>query len=303
MYLVKIEDQNDTVLSLPIYGQTIINYQYEMVNCSQQKYLMPMRYKDESLNYVVTGLMPYELYFDRSCKGYTDLKKICIDLISAVESCESYLLNMQYLNLEKDAVYYNAEEGAIQFVYYPFEHTSGSLHQRIKQLILSLIYEHDLFVDWIKEERIKNLIKSLQDQQFDAFLFKQLLLKDSIKRKDKTWFSKLFSKPIDYSIEKTICMESNNWPVLEFGNKVVALNKNIFLIGRSESLSDFAMPDCLSLGRVHVEIITENNQCYIVDINTKNGTFVNGVRINSQERVLLKQGDEIRMASETAIYK
>ncbi len=70
------------------------------------------------------------------------------------------------------------------------------------------------------------------------------------------------------------------------------------LIGRSED-NDLALPDPFSSGH-HAVISPSNGGFYVRDNGSKNGTFLNGKKI--QGEVVLKRGDEILIGSTRIIY-
>jgi pSer/pThr/pTyr-binding forkhead associated (FHA) protein len=63
-------------------------------------------------------------------------------------------------------------------------------------------------------------------------------------------------------------------------------------IGRHDS-NDIPIPEQTVTGK-HAKILLENGTLTIVDLGSTNGTFVNGVRIRSQE---LKSGDRFRLGN------
>lgn len=69
------------------------------------------------------------------------------------------------------------------------------------------------------------------------------------------------------------------------------LRKSINTIGR-DPRSDVPMPGDAQVSKLHAEIRREGPYFVIYDLNSTNGTFVNGKRVNRQ---VLKDGDEIRL--------
>lgn len=69
------------------------------------------------------------------------------------------------------------------------------------------------------------------------------------------------------------------------------------IIGRLESQVDFAVKNP-KVGKVHAKFFCNNNQYYVVDINSKNGTYINGsrTRIESNSPCMLHDKDRITLA-------
>jgi serine phosphatase RsbU (regulator of sigma subunit)/pSer/pThr/pTyr-binding forkhead associated (FHA) protein len=73
-----------------------------------------------------------------------------------------------------------------------------------------------------------------------------------------------------------------------------ALDKDVITIGRSKK-NDLVLPDQW-LSRIHAEIRRENGRHYIRDLDSRNGTYVNGMRLS--ERVPLQNGDVVTLGDQ-----
>jgi serine phosphatase RsbU (regulator of sigma subunit)/pSer/pThr/pTyr-binding forkhead associated (FHA) protein len=82
--------------------------------------------------------------------------------------------------------------------------------------------------------------------------------------------------------------------VIEVGGQQrrVPITTSPFAIGRSDDC-DAIIPD-FRVSRLHAKILQEGEQFYLVDADSRHGTFVNGTRI---QRQLLKTGDEITLGA------
>lgn len=81
-------------------------------------------------------------------------------------------------------------------------------------------------------------------------------------------------------------------------NEKVSLNKPVFRIGKEKSYVDYFIGDNTAISRSHANIITRDGQYLVVDTNSTNHTFVNGMMIPSNQEVQINQGDVIRLANE-----
>lgn len=72
------------------------------------------------------------------------------------------------------------------------------------------------------------------------------------------------------------------------------VEKGIF-IGRNKDLVNIYLPDH-EVGKVHSEIWKEGSKIFIKDLNSKNGTWLNGIRLEEDEALELKDGDTIHFA-------
>lgn len=81
-------------------------------------------------------------------------------------------------------------------------------------------------------------------------------------------------------------------------NETFLINKPVFRIGKEKSYSDYFVANNNMVSRSHADIISRGGKYFIVDLNSKNRTFVNGTPIPAQQEKELHNGDAIRLANE-----
>lgn len=76
---------------------------------------------------------------------------------------------------------------------------------------------------------------------------------------------------------------------------LIMKGRNPLLVGRDESLANLVIND-VYISRSHAAIFQEGENFFLQDLNSKNGTFLNGERLAPGERSArpLKDGDKIR---------
>lgn len=76
-----------------------------------------------------------------------------------------------------------------------------------------------------------------------------------------------------------------------------------FIIGSSGEFTDFVLPE-KSVSRMHVKFIfdEEENTVFMQDLNSTNGTFHNGIRLENNELVPVYAGDEIQIGKRIFEY-
>lgn len=74
------------------------------------------------------------------------------------------------------------------------------------------------------------------------------------------------------------------------------ITKSYSKVGRIKSTSDLFIPSNM-IGRNHGEIFIHNGDIFIRDLNTLNGTFINGKRIPSNSKIRVKAGDLIKFST------
>lgn len=73
-------------------------------------------------------------------------------------------------------------------------------------------------------------------------------------------------------------------------------------IGRNKDLVNMHFTD-QEIGKVHSEIWKESSKIYIKDLNSKNGTWLNGIRLKLDESMELCDGDVIIFAMRKCIFR
>lgn len=81
--------------------------------------------------------------------------------------------------------------------------------------------------------------------------------------------------------------------VEELGMREVLINKEYFTIGRSADLGCDLVINVPYVSPQHCQIIVQDGQFSVRDLNTKNGTFINGERIPRDREITVPLGSEI----------
>ena len=91
--------------------------------------------------------------------------------------------------------------------------------------------------------------------------------------------------------------EALNHPRLvrkEFEVPLVMRGRDPLLVGRDESLANLVIKDGY-ISRTHAAIFQEDGKYFVQDLHSKNGTFLNGEKLDSGQRSFrpLENGDRI----------
>lgn len=81
----------------------------------------------------------------------------------------------------------------------------------------------------------------------------------------------------------------------------IVIDKPSFIIGRLEGQVDYVHSNN-AIGKVHAEIITREGCYYLKDLNSKNGSFINGKRIESNTEYQIKNNDKITLANSDFVF-
>lgn len=81
----------------------------------------------------------------------------------------------------------------------------------------------------------------------------------------------------------------------------INIDKEEFIIGHKKDSVDGFIGFNNSISRIHCKIIRKDNKYYITDLNSANGTFVNGKRVGKNQQVEINLGDTIKLSDSNFI--
>lgn len=87
----------------------------------------------------------------------------------------------------------------------------------------------------------------------------------------------------------------------EGAGETINITSDDFVIGRLKGQADYISNNS-AIGRLHARIIYKDCGYYITDLNSKNGTYVNGIRLNGCVETEIKPGDRITLANEEYLF-
>lgn len=80
-------------------------------------------------------------------------------------------------------------------------------------------------------------------------------------------------------------------------NERIQISGKAFRIGKDNE-NDYMIKGNTAVSRKHAVVTMSDGEYYLEDKNSTNGTFVNGVRVETSEKILLKDGDEVIFADD-----
>lgn len=82
----------------------------------------------------------------------------------------------------------------------------------------------------------------------------------------------------------------------------ITLNEFPYTIGMNKEFSDFQLTDH-SVSRVHARFFLEEDEVILMDLNSTNGTYHNGLRLQPDQKVRLEPEDEVGFGKVMFIYR
>lgn len=83
---------------------------------------------------------------------------------------------------------------------------------------------------------------------------------------------------------------------------IANVDKPTVTIGKKKEETDVVLEDS-SVSRMHARITREGKEYYLEDLNSTNGTFKNGLRLQPYEKRKLESGDELKCGRVTLIFR
>lgn len=108
--------------------------------------------------------------------------------------------------------------------------------------------------------------------------------------------------------EKTVYMDINReqekklYGLGKFRRQKIFLDKLPCLVGKDKTLVNHIIADS-SVSRMHAKIFAEEEMIWVQDLNSTNGTYHNGMRLNPNEKVILEPEDEIGFGQVQFVFR
>lgn len=111
---------------------------------------------------------------------------------------------------------------------------------------------------------------------------------------------------MEYDDDATgLLVEGNvSYPIMHrtLTNEDISINKPVFRFGKEKSYVDYFVTNNNAVSRSHADVITRNNRYFIIDLNSKNKTFVNGQSIPVQTEIEIFDGNVIKLGNEEFVF-
>lgn len=254
------------------------------------------------------------IYMPRSDSNTDELKKLLEHILNNIDKSDKDCLIMTYGLLQ--------ESQRQDFVISDFETILGCKKDEDGKY-----KNRDIEIQKLQITEDNNLIennelpleKESKKKQFNIFgnIFKGNKIKDTEENREDEFFEKLFD---DYESEnRQVCIneEKSAFSVIEpeshtvlltemkkpdsrrwlrdlRGRNDICISYLPFIIGKQERICDFVL-DVEGVSRMHVQFFEENGELYAKDLNSRNGSMINGRQLENEENVRLFNGDLINI--------
>lgn len=286
-----------------IIKKDFLNFDFDMIRHIKsqmiQKIEMANTHHSDYIHLVfqdVGEFLTLESLIDSGFFSIESLKLLTETLFSLQNLCDEYLLDFDKIDFHPKNIYYDANHKSYIYRYLPFEHQL--YHHSLKDLLLRLGVENfQLFtstkgVDWLKHSE-------LSLEQFHDNLHR-IKYEAATKKNPFSFMIKRF-KPHSEPVQIAMTQHRKHLPTLT--NKlnpeeIHTLYFDFSTVGRSASSNIFL--DCSTVSKSHAVIIKEDSTYHIQDLNSTNGTYLNGDVIHNKTQIV--NGDLLQFGNKEFIF-
>jgi hypothetical protein len=304
------------------------SYQVEMLLRNSIPGFLPCRLSlidtSASFYYEITSRQSLRLLLERKRLCAEELHRLLEGMKRALATCGEYLLDSDRLLLDPDYIYLDPDAWEVFFCFFPFE--SGDMQEKLMSLAeyllehldrqdqnaVTLGYElyrtasegnaslEQVLLKWEKERRESRYEEeepqTEQVAEHGSYGERQTAKHGSCGEKqaaehgrcgeertmETVWLS---SRRKDRLVLKS---RNRDYPDLE-------MQGESFLIGKKKDAVD-GLLKARGISRIHGKLTKEGEEYYLTDLNSTNGTYLNGGRLEVNEKARIHEGDLVGFA-------
>lgn len=283
-----------------------------------------------SLFYEITSRQSLRLVLERKKLKLPELLKLLRGMYQAVCSCEEYLLDVERLLLTPDFIYIDPDEWTSFFCFFPFEKQDpGGEMLELAEYFLDRLDRQDsgavtlgyefyriageenpslgkLLKTWQEENGLPEDRQGQQEESERKIIRydgtgQTVVEEDCIReREPERNFDAVSPEWTEKPEGGTSFLSKAREPGLFLRSESAAypdlrITKDSFLIGKKKDAVDGWLK-ARGISRIHGRISREEDCYYLTDLNSTNGTYLNGGRLEVNEKARLRPGDCVGFA-------
>lgn len=269
----------------------IIKYQHEMINNNIKSFLSAKKIDNNTLKYCIKDYVALDEFINFKDLKQKEFIKIIQNIIKIIEETKYYLLDNENILLDPSKVFIDLETFSIKLIYIPVNKKDTDYKKQFREIIKMLMFSID-----DKEFFENNDINLIRNRINDSSCKLENILDDIKNVKNETILSKIIRKVKNLKIDnsKTQYIKRNNTLKLIVNGKEIPVNKRSFYIGKLKTHCDLCFKNDL-ISRVHGLIEKSGDKYYYKDLNSKNGSKLNGKNVKKLQRRKLNNKDRIQI--------
>lgn len=268
-------------------SDTIDSFAENMIKFNKMQYIAPFTYDSDksTIYYDVKGLDSLKNILCIKQKP-SDILDIIDGICLAMKEARRYMLNDSQLIFDENFIFINQNNNNIIMLYAPVKSSEkADVAGFMKRMINTVSDDKEIF------EPV-NVV--LDTEPFSVKLVENILAdmivdNSSAISNDEPGFDEIPTN--DPASAKAYITR------ISTGEKIEITGTN-FIVGKSADYAKYVIKNNRAISRVHATFIIRNGTYYIADNDSKNGTFVNGQKIDFENMAELCDGDIIQLANE-----
>ena len=232
-----------------------------------------------------------------------DFLQIAGNIVSVIlELRENTLLKCSSMDLTVDHIFVDYKTKEIYLIYLPVVSTQIEMEEyEFDQLLRTRLLEWSRIFTKVPGDRLQYFQNKLQDPNCSlkeiASQFRDEGAGYAIKSKSSEEETDEKEPPKTEEAEKLtklVLQSAQREKKLEF-----IISQDEYLLGRSVYRADGQISGNMRVGNVHCKIVRNGSNYYVMDLQSRNGTFLNGVQLRPGAACLLNSGDILKLADES----
>lgn len=244
---------------------------------------------EEPINNKVLGDLLNDHYFD-----YNQFHMLLSQIIKLKIRLDTYMLNSDNIHFNLNEIWFDSVSNNYRFIYFPG--TKKDPHQELN------FYRHIFLESPQLFDNNSKLVLELRQSSFDLDRFCAFFQKQGTKKKGSVLLRKfLVSKDQPHSTLESKTIQKSRKPCfLDAQNPTLyyEIHFNHNIIGRSDECN--IQIEGLSISRKHAVIYKNELNYKLEDLNSSNGTYINGQVINGP--MTLVNGDKLQFGDKEFIF-
>lgn len=152
-------------------------------------------------------------------------------------------------------------------------------------------------IDDDKQEFNNNVNIFDQPNDTEKDLKKKSITEDDVLQEESAIYGRTVLLSVNGKMAENILMEKKRGKELAH-----QIEEFPYIIGKVKDSVNLVLND-VSVSRIHAKLTEEDGQVYVQDCNSTNGTYVNGVLLEKEDKIPIEADDEIRIGRVTLLYQ
>ncbi|MBR5278288.1 MAG: FHA domain-containing protein [Clostridia bacterium] len=274
------------------------------------------------LIYDLTGLVSLREFLQFNIISERILKKLLQSMFDSLDIASKLYFNRNLIQFTMDTVLVNPADWQICFIYVPVQpfDAVGSVKDVLNGIISMASFNPredtayiqrfiEILNDGVNfsEFAIKEFAQSLYGSSYNPSATYVEESHDCDCEEDKSpespagVYNPLAALKNTATCDETVSIYSDFWLISQRDGSKTRVEGIDFRIGKTSGYSDLFINN-RAVSRKHAEIINDGGTYYLVDLNSTNGTALNGKKIPPEVRVEISAGDRLVFADEEYIF-